>query len=396
MPSEASVIVHICPCYVDLEKEMGGVANIVRQLTLGPARRGREVVVICGNRELGTVVSEPKVEDVDTDAGSIRVHVLRQRAHPLLGPTRALRNTLAELDRPFVGHVHTCFSAFTESAMRHMAKSGIPFAFTPHGKLSPEFLQQHYWPKRVWWRLLARDRVLRASAVALSSAAESRAFGALGLPDRFSVIPNGYVKPADPPEEVDVQPPPAPYILFLGAIDPRKQPEFLVRAFAASKSSESHKLVFVGPDSYDHKKHVLHTIARCGCEEQVIFWGPAYGREKWRLLDEATCFALPSRAEGLPVVLCEALGAGLPILISDSCNFHEAAVEGAALEMDDFDAARWADAIDSVCLNPKRHEEMASAARKMAPRHTWDFIVERWLALYDELARSTAENTSQA
>ncbi len=396
MPSEASVIVHICPCYVDLEKEGGGVANVVRQLSWGPARRGREVVVVCGNRELGAVISEPKVENVDTDAGSIRVHVLGQRFHPLLGPTRALRNTLAALARPFVGHVHTCFSAFTESAMRHLANSRIPFAFTPHGKLSPEFLQQHHWAKQVWWRLFARNRVRRASAVVLCSAAESRSFGSLGLPDRFSVIPNGYVKPADSPEEDEVQLPPAPYILFLGAIDPRKQPEFLVRAFAGSKSRESHKLVFVGPDSYDHKQHVLQAIAQCGCKEQAIFWGPAYGREKWRLLEGAACIALPSRAEGLPVVLCEALGAGLPMLISDSCNFQEAAVEGAAIEMDDFNAARWADAIDSVCLDRQRHEEMASAARKMAPRHTWDFLVGRWLDMYDELARSMSENSSQA
>jgi len=380
-------IVQICPCYVDLGNETGGVANVVRQICLGLARRGRHVRLICGDRELGRRKAEAgfrKISDL------LEVHVVRQRFHPLLGPVSQLKAILSQVAERFVGHVHTCFSGFSEFAMWYMGKRGIPFAFTPHGKLHRGLLTTHKWLKRLWWQCLARRGVLGAGAIVLQGHGEAMSFPYLGLGGRdYAVIPNGYdgKGPSSAAQARDIILPDR-FVVFLGFLDPRKRPEFLVQAFAASRARRSHKLLLVGPDSYGHKQKVQDAISQGGVADQVVLWGPAYGPIKWRLLSQADVLALPSLGEGgAPIVVCEALGAGVPAIMSKACNFSVPVEAGASIEIEGFDVSEWAAAIDAVCLDAARRARMASVARRLAPGYTWDHIVDRWIEVYDQLAR---------
>ena len=122
----------------------------------------------------------------------LEMFVVPQRGHPLLGPTGQVREYLASLREPWMGHVHACFSALTEAAMHYMRHKNIPYVFTPRGKLSPEFLSQHRLAKSLWWRLCARHAVKDAATIAVQSRGESRGFSSLGLPEKFHVVPNGY------------------------------------------------------------------------------------------------------------------------------------------------------------------------------------------------------------
>jgi glycosyltransferase involved in cell wall biosynthesis len=377
---DVPLIVEVCPCYVNLEGETGGVANIVRQICLHLAVSRRRVLLLCGNTELGNVVARPGQKDVND---YLAVQVFAQRANPLLGPTRSLKAALRELPGDCVVHVHSCFSAFTESAMSVLSKRGIPFVFTPHGKLSGHMMSHKGLSKRMWWSAFTRRYVRRASAIALSGSAEADLFPALGLRQPFVVIPNGYEMPADATaERLPVE---SPYILFLGYLDPRKQPEFLVRAFAKSKTAASHKLLIVGPDTYGHETAVRQTVDTCGIRDRVTILGAKYGVEKWNLLRHAACLCLPSRGEGLPVVLCEALGAGVPAVYSKACNFPEVRAVGAGVELDGFSETAWADAIDLVCLDREAQSRMRAAARRMAGEYSWTNIVARWRDLYDAI-----------
>ena len=380
-----SPIIQICPCYVDLDRETGGVANVVRQICLQLARQQRQVLLLCGNRELGKIKAPPgriKANEF------IEVEVLDQRAHPLLGPVSELTRRIRALSQDSVAHVHTCFSAFTEVAMRRLHSQKIPFIFTPHGKLSSHLLKQNYWAKQIWWTYKGRTSIQNATAIAACSIEEARQLEVLRLNRQVHTIPNGYETPSDLASIDRIIP--DPYILFLGYLDPRKQPHFLIEAFAKSKASQNHLLVFVGPDSYSLQGAIQLRAKELGVDKRVIFYGPAYGSKKWSFLQHAACICLPSLGEGLPVVLCEALGAGTPAIFSQECNFSELAAQGAGIIPRGFDATLWGDAIDKICLDRPYYEKMKKAAERLRPQYTWKEISTRWQLLYDITANARA------
>jgi poly(glycerol-phosphate) alpha-glucosyltransferase len=65
----------------------------------------------------------------------------------------------------------------------------------------------------------------------------------------------------------------------------------------------------------------------------VIFWGPAFGKEKEALLRSAEGFVLPSLSEGLPMSVLEAWAYGLPVVMTPECNLPEGFASQAALEI---------------------------------------------------------------
>lgn len=376
-------VIQICPCYVDLGKETGGVANVVRQICLQLANQHMQVLLLCGNRELGKIKAPPGRTQIND---FLTIEVFEQGSHPLLGPTKGLIARIKALEQPCVAHVHTCFSAFTEDAMSTLHNQNIPFIFTPHGKLTHHFLKQSYWPKKVWWFFKGKTAIRNASMIGAISTEEAHQMATLGLNRPMQIVPNGYEIPRNLSTSDNARIIPTPYILFLGYLDPRKQPEFLVDAYSRSHTSRNHRLVFVGPNPYSHQDVIAYKADVLGISDKVCFYGAAYGAEKWNLLRNATCICLPSLGEGLPVVLCEALGAGIPSIFSKECNFSEIATAGAGIMLSDFNPAAWADAIDSICLDEDYRSRMRKSAELQSPQYTWQGIAQRWRELYTQIS----------
>jgi glycosyltransferase involved in cell wall biosynthesis len=389
-------ILQICPCYVDLDRETGGVANIVRQICLHLAKQGKHVSLLCGNRELGEAKAQPGLRRINE---FLSVEIFDQNSHPLRGPTATLTKRFLSIQQDCVAHVHTCFSAFAETAMRACHVKGIPFVFTPHGKLSRHSLATNYWAKQIWWTLTTRKVIRHAAAIAVSSFEEASQMEALHFTQPRYVIPNGYEAPSLDDLGTYARIIHEPYILFLGYLDPRKQPEFLVQAFAKSAACRTHRLVFAGPDTYGHQDLVRRTAQELAVLDRVVFYGAAYGQQKWNLLYNASCLCLPSLGEGLPLVLCEALGAGIPSIFSRECNFQELATHGASVMLREFNPSLWAEAIDRVCLDQISRQAMTLAAKSLQSQYSWAGIVERWCTLYEglmDMRKSSFRTSGQA
>lgn len=382
-------IIQVAPCFVDLQQETGGVANVVRQISLLLQQRGHAVTLICTNTELRKVVARPSSF---VSPEGIAVHVVDQYPNPLLGPQHKVFQALTKAiqksnSQQTVAHVHTCFSNFTECAMGAFTKHKIPFVFSPHGKLSPNMFGKYKWAKFLWWILIAHRKIKFANVIGLLAETEAILLPKLSLSNKSRIIPNGFS--SVPVEEDFTAELPDKYILFLGYLDPRKQPDFLVRAFSLSATSGTHKLLLVGPDGYKFGDVVREVANNYQVNDKVIYFGPAYGQAKWRALRGASCLCLPSLGEGHPIVLCEALGAGIPSIYSEHCNFPEVAREGAGIELANFSGQAWADAIDLAVLNENVHKDMVKSAVHLSSKYTWDAAVDKWESLYYECSRAT-------
>ncbi|MBN2188300.1 MAG: glycosyltransferase family 4 protein [Chitinispirillaceae bacterium] len=104
------------------------------------------------------------------------------------------------------------------------------------------------------------------------------------------------------------------YFLFTGRLVPEKCVHELLEAFRAVQTDW--KLVIAGNADHDDT-YSKELRKQASTTEKVIMTGFITGKELREIFSNAGCFVLPSSHEGLPIALLEALGFGLPCIVSD-------------------------------------------------------------------------------
>lgn len=106
-----------------------------------------------------------------------------------------------------------------------------------------------------------------------------------------------------------------PTVLFAGNVGIRKGADTLIRAWPiVLESVPEAELVLAGPISLDVEAH-MSTI-EVDAAKSIEFLGPVPRSEVADWMTTSAVFVLPSRAEGLPNALIEALAAGMPVVAS--------------------------------------------------------------------------------
>ena len=117
-------------------------------------------------------------------------------------------------------------------------------------------------------------------------------------------------------------------ILYLSRLHPMKACDLLISAFANSCASHLDlRLVIAGPADESFRSALQKLAAQCAVEDQITWTGPLSTEMKWAALRSASLFALPSHCEAFPLALLEALGVGVPALITDKVNIWNCVTE---------------------------------------------------------------------
>ncbi|MGL2964111.1 glycosyltransferase family 4 protein [Flavobacterium sp. RSB2_4_14] len=103
-------------------------------------------------------------------------------------------------------------------------------------------------------------------------------------------------------------------ILCVGRLSIEKGQDRLVKAFAKITDSTDWKLILAGDGPM--QKELEQLAIDLEIIDQVVFLGKVQNVDQ--LLSESAIFVLPSRLEGFPNALCEAMAAGLPCICFDS------------------------------------------------------------------------------
>jgi glycosyltransferase involved in cell wall biosynthesis len=138
---------------------------------------------------------------------------------------------------------------------------------------------------------------------------------------RMSVDPDRY-----PPmiEERRARAPGPLRVLFVGRLVPEKGPGVLLDAAAAMSRPIELRVVGDGP-----LRDVLAAqVERLGLRDRVVLTGPLGQNELPEQYAWADAFCLPSFAEGLPVVLMEAMSTGLPVVTTRIAGIPELVEDG--------------------------------------------------------------------
>jgi colanic acid/amylovoran biosynthesis glycosyltransferase len=153
-------------------------------------------------------------------------------------------------------------------------------------------------------------------------------------------------------------------VLAVGRLVSVKGHGVLLEAIARlTESGRSVSATFVGDGP---RRAALEQLARkLGIADRVTFAGGVGQDDIGRYYEDADVFCLPSFSEGLPVVLLEAMAAGLPVVASRIAGIPELIEHGrSGLLVPPGRADLLADALGTLLVDPGRRADLAAEARR--------------------------------
>ena len=351
----------------------GGRETVVRDLSIGLHDRGHAVEVLVVLDEGTDPNSHPFVEVLEAHGVPVRAEVLAPRAYRT--EARSVRQAARSMDAQVV-HSHGYRTDVVAALAVGSAKPAT--ISTAHGFTGGG------WRNRLYERLQAAawkkfDSVVAVSAP-LVGALESRGVD----PEKIHLIPNAWrdsgrrLSRNEARGELGIAED-ARVVGWVGRLSPEKGPDVALEAFRRS-AGDGTELHFVGAGRM--RADLEARAGELGIDKQVIWHGPIV--EAGHYLAAFDLLVLSSRTEGTPIVLFEAMAAGVPIVatavggVPDVVSVQEALL----VPSDDRDAL--AEAIAVLLNDPGERRRLAkSASRRLESA----FALEPWLEAHESMYR---------
>lgn len=390
-------VAHVVP---GLSAERGGPPRVILPLLDDLRSKGVRLCIYTVEDRSGEVLSVPPAVEHRVFAPTWLASWWRGHAHRLAAELRQSAEGFNLI------HIHELWHYPHLVAATAASRSSTPYVVTVHGNLDPWALHYKRMRKRLYWRLAQRRLLAGASRLHAITAAEADHIHRMGLSVPVVVIPNGVSL-----KEFEQMPPPNDFrerhprlrsgriILFLGRLHPVKGLDLLAQAFsriAASPSFRDVFLVVAGPDESNLRPKLEETLGSAGLLDRILFTGMLDARAKLSALAAADLFVLPSYSEGLSLATLEALACGVPVVITESCNFPEVAAAGAG-EVVRADARALEAALRKVLRDEAMRARMGAMGRRLVEeRYTWDKLGDRMLELYRDVLSERRERPGSA
>jgi glycosyltransferase involved in cell wall biosynthesis len=290
---------------------------------------------------------------------------------------------------------------------RALRNAEVPYFVFTHGMLDPWFKRTYplkhlkkwlYWP----W---ADYRVLRDAHAVLFTSEEERllarqsfwlyranehviAYGTTTPPGRAAELRERFS--AAHPMLRDQR-----IVLFLGRIHEKKGCDLLIRAFARLVPAQpALRLVVAGPDQTGWVSKLKQLAGQLGVAERIVWPGMLQGEMKWGAFYSAETFILPSHQENFGIAVAEALGCGLPVLISDKVNiWREVRAHDAGMVAPDTEAGTHRLLHEWLALTREEQRKMGENARALFEHR---FTVEAMAAGLIEVVRGGGKSAGKA
>jgi glycosyltransferase involved in cell wall biosynthesis len=197
--------------------------------------------------------------------------------------------------------------------------------------------------------------------------------------------PAGGSAPARSSRSLERPSPSVPYLLALGAVEPRKDLPTLVRAFAElAPSHEDLELVVAGPDGWGAPAFAA-AVAASGVAGRVVRLGYLGEDERRSLLSGAVALAYPSLYEGFGFPPLEAMASGVPVVATTAGSLPEILGDAAEL-VPPGDAGALAGALARVLEDSGLRSRLVEAGRLRAASFTWASAAASMMDLYQRAA----------
>jgi len=177
---------------------------------------------------------------------------------------------------------------------------------------------------------------------------------------------------------------PSTFLLFVGALEPRKNLLNLIEALKIIH--EKHKkilLVLVGPKRQDYK-NVINKIKELELEPWIRMVGYVYEKELRTFYRLASVFVFPSLLEGFGLPLLEAMASDLPVAASQTSAITEI-VKDACLYFNPYDPEDMAEKIILVLEDKNLQQALITRGKRRASDFNWEKTAAETLSFYRSL-----------
>ena len=330
--------------------EVGGAERHVVDLAAALCRKGHEVEVACS--VAGGLAQ--RLQEAGVPFRPLTERLVKRRVSPAYarGVGRLLREKAFDL-------VHAHIYASAVAAAIATRKTGPRLVITEHTEAS--------W--QTWWtRRVSRWAHGRSShTIAVSTPIRRRLIEKDRVPpDRVSLIPNAVIPAPDDPPNLSGTLPDGWLEEPLVGVVARLQPEkgvatFLKAAALVSKASPRARFLVVGDGPL--REELRDLVGRLGVEDRVRFLG--YRTEARALIRLLDVLVVPSLTEGSPLIVLEAMAAGVPVVASAVGGVPDQARHGEeGLLVPPGDPEALAGAMDELLRDPRRARRLGAAGRR--------------------------------
>jgi glycosyltransferase involved in cell wall biosynthesis len=250
-------------------------------------------------------------------------------------------------------------------------------------KKSPLVLTLHGFPRdfdklshRAYFTFFGKEILRTASKIISVSQRVAYEFRSIGVPEeKITLVPNGvdleeykqlpsgdlFRKRLDIKEDERM-------LLTIGRLEKIKGFQYLIKALPSIiKEVGSTKLVIAGPE-FSYGSELKQLVEETNVRDNVIFYGPINGKEKFEAFSAADIVTIPSLYEGFGILLLEAMAAGKPLIATSTGAAPEIIQNGK----------------NGILVNPGDSEDLAGKVIKLLSD-------ERLMSFISQESRKTVE-----
>ena len=357
----------------------GGGANACNYLTRGFVENGHEVTLVTAN-----------FQELPTDEVCRGVHIIRvnsKRAHQehcsfmeMLDFICKAWTVADRLCKSEKFDVCLIFFGIPSGPIGYLLKKkyGIPYVIRFGGGDIPGFQERF---TKVYKLIAPAIKVIWKNADRLVANSEGLQQLAYGFYDKKSVdiITNGIDTTQFTPKERKRD---KISILFVSRLIERKGLQFVIPQLkkVLADVNQEIELVIVGDGPY--KEELVKITEENKLSEIVRFEGQKDKKAVVEYCQNADIFILPSKKEGMPNVVLEAMACGLPIIMTP-CEGSKELVKanGYVVPVD-----RFSDKLIELCNDEEERKEFGLNSRNVVVESfSWDSIVEQYIKEFESV-----------
>jgi glycosyltransferase involved in cell wall biosynthesis len=305
----------------------------------------------------------------------------------------AARRFPSAVTRQTVVHQHMIWMLNSRTSLILRA-NGAKIVIAPHGALDGWALAKSGWKKRMANVLWEKSNLCGAHCLHATSEREVRNFRDYGLRNPIARINNGVsperlIAKGNPAEFRDKHgiTPDRRLMLFLARISRQKGLPMLLTGMATLRSMlDNWLLVVAGTDQDGHEAEVKELVEKLNLRDHVVFVGPLFDDRKLDAFAASEAFVLPSHCEGSPMIVLEAMAAGLPVMCTQAASWSELETNGCGWWPAISEEAVTACLENMISQSKSELALMGCRARNLvASDFTWNVAAERTAELYEWL-----------
>ena len=375
-PSDGDTPLKVLLVHVWYWPHIGGgnqhVEHIARQLVA----RGHKATVWCAD------IPEHSEKRFVRDG----VEVIR------LPPTRVLGGidpivSIKDLDMDFdIVHLHDTLPVLIRRSVKRARKEGVPVVTTFHNDYIKTTLFGKIL-KRLRWVLQGRRTLHASNARIALTPYYARHLHGRGVRQPIDVLPNGFEPVAEDATRPSTLPPDSetqPLLVFVGRLSEQKGLDVLMDAWdlLCETGEPQARLAIAGSGELD--QWLNERIAISTYPDSIAKLGRVNDSEKRWLFEQAKGVLIPSRFEGLPTVLLEAMHAGAPTVMADVNDLGRLVTEpNAGISVTPGDAKSLLDAMIALLeANDEQIKTWSTNGQKASKPYLWSNVVDDLLEVY--------------